>query len=75
MTNVDGNVTSVSTGLSKFAVENMISMENHELYSAVKRCYEKPLVEVTRLEHRAQLLNASGKGTLQDYTKQDYFEE
>ena len=40
-----------------------------------KRCYEKPLAEVIRLEHRTQLLNASGQGILQDYTKQDYFEE
>lgn len=46
-------------------------MANHEF----KRRYETPLAEVVRLEHRAQLLNASGQGTLQDYTKQDYFEE
>ncbi len=40
-----------------------------------KRCYETPLAEVIRLEYRAQLLNASGKGILQDYSVQGYYEE
>lgn len=40
-----------------------------------KRCYETPLAEVIRLEHRAQLLNASGQGTLRDYSVQGYYEE
>lgn len=53
----------------------MLSMANHEFCGADKRCYETPLVEVVRLEHRTQLLNASGQRTLQDYTLQDYFEE
>ena len=53
----------------------MLSMAKHDLYSAVKQCYEKPLAEVVRLEHRAQLLNASGQRTLQDYSVQGYYEE
>jgi len=53
----------------------MFSMANHELYGTLKRCYETPLAEVIRLEHRAQLLNASGKGILQDYSVQGYYEE
>ena len=50
-------------------------MVNHDRCGTFKRCYEKPLAEVVRLEHQAQLLNASGKGTLQDYLLGDYFEE
>ena len=53
----------------------MFSLANHELYGTLKRCYETPLAEVIRLEHRAQLLNASGQGTLRDYSVQGYYEE
>ena len=50
-------------------------MSNRELYGTLKRCYETPLAEEIRLEHQTQLLNASKKGNVQNYSLHDYYEE
>ena len=40
-----------------------------------KKQYQKPTMQVVKLQHHAQLLQASGSGSLQDYDWNGYDEQ
>lgn len=40
-----------------------------------KKQYQKPTMQVVMLQHHAQLLQASGSGSLQDYNWNNYDEQ
>lgn len=40
-----------------------------------KKQYQKPTMKVVMLQHRTQLLQASGSGSLQDYNWNNYDEQ